>query len=174
MIGCFFKVSGNDLKFEKKSKQKKNDSPVSGTPGSHFCWCPVYWEVLTPGVPDTGEFWLPVSRIPGSFDSWCPGYWGVLTPGVPDTGKLGLPGVPDTRGVANPRCPGHRESFFWLFTVFFKLQVIFLHPLKQQSIKKQCGSYIYYTRPFGWCFQNFPNFIISLMTPGVPYTGESF
>jgi len=36
-IGCCFKVNVNDLKFEKKSQKKKNDSPVSGTPGSHFC-----------------------------------------------------------------------------------------------------------------------------------------
>ena len=42
--------------FEKKSKKKKNDSPVSGTPVSHFLLVSSILEVLTPGVPDTGEF----------------------------------------------------------------------------------------------------------------------
>ena len=141
MIGCCFKVSGNGLKFEIKSKQKKNDSLVSGTPGSRF---------------------LLVSGIPGSFDSRCPGY----------------------QDVGTPQCPGHRWSHkfpvsgtpgsrFLTVHCFFQTSGHFFHPLKQQSIKKQCGSNIYYTRTFGSYFQNFPNFIISLVTPGVPDTGES-
>ena len=116
-----------------------------------------------PGVPDTREFWLPVSRIPGSFDSLCPGY----------------------REVGTPRCPGHRGSgkspvsgtpgvVFLTVHCFFQTSGHFLHPLKQQSIKKQCGSNIYFTRTFGSCFQNFPDFIISLVTTGVPDTGEFF
>ena len=119
LIGCCFKVSGNGLKFGKKSKQKKNDSPVSGTPGSRN----------SPKSGTPGSHFLLVSGILGSFDSRCPRYRGVLTPGVPDTRDLGLPGVPDTGVVINSQ--GHS-----------------LQPLKQQSIKKQCGSNIYNTRPF--------------------------
>ena len=64
LIACCFKVSGNGLKFEKKSKQKKNDSPVSGTPGSRN----------SPVSGTLGSHFLLVSGILGSFDSRCPGY----------------------------------------------------------------------------------------------------
>ena len=77
LIDCCFKVSGNGFKFEKKSKQKKNDSPVSGTR-----------ECNSPVSQTPGSGFLLVSGIPGSFDSRCPGYLGVLTPGVPDTGEF--------------------------------------------------------------------------------------
>ena len=145
MIGCCFKVSVNDLKFEKKSKKKKNDSPVSGTPGSNF---------------------LLVSGILGSFDSRCPGYRGVLTPGVPDTGEFWLPGVPDTGGVSNPRCPGHRGVVFWQFTDFFKLQAIataFKAIIYQKSlwIFHLLYKYIYLVH----YFKNFLNILFFLWLP---------
>ena len=143
LIGCCLKVSGNGLKFGKKSKQKKNDSSESGESG-------------LPGIQDTGE-----SQCPGIQDNG-----ESFFAGVQDTRELWLPGVLDTGGVANSHCPGHHGVVFWMFTVFFQTSGHFLQPLKQQSIKKQFGSYIYYSRTFGSCFKNFPNFIISVVTPG--------
>ena len=95
-----------------------------------------------PGIRDTGSQNFPVSRIPGSWDS-----------PVSGSHKFPVSGTPKSR--------------FWTVHCFFQTSGHFLHPSKQQSIKKQCGSNIYYTRTFGSYFQNFPNFIISLVTPGV-------
>jgi len=61
-----------------------------------------------------------------------------------------LPGVPDT---------GESFFFFWDFFSNFKSLTL---TLKQQPIYS-----------FDSCFKIFPNFIISVATPGVPDTGES-
>ena len=68
LIDFCFKVSGNGLKFGKKSKQKKNCSRVSLTPGvatfqypRHLgvviCGCPGYQGVATPCVPRNTSVW---------------------------------------------------------------------------------------------------------------------
>ena len=64
--------------------------------------------------------------------------------GVWDTGEMQNSGVRDTCEMQNA---GHKQVVFWLFIVFSNLEPL-LQPLKQQSIKKQRESIIYYTNTF--------------------------
>ena len=111
------------------------------------------------GTP--GSHFLLVSGILGSFDSRCPGYRGVLTPRCPRHRGSRKSPVSGTPGVVS-------------LTVhcFFLTSGHFLHPLKQQSIKKQCGSTISYTNAFGSFLNKFLTSLFLLRLP-VSQTPES-
>ena len=81
---------------------------------------------------------------------------------VPDTGKSQITSVPDTG-----------QSILTVLWFFFKLQAN-ATALKATINQKQCESRSHCTNTFGSCFKKIPYFIISILTPGVPDTGESF
>ena len=105
---------------------------------------PVTLGVSTPPVSQTpADHDYPVFQIPGSCNS----------------------PVSQIPRSCNSRCPAHRGVDLLLFRLFSQTSSqLYLLTLKQQSIKKQCESIIYYTRTFGSCFKNSLFLIASLVS----------
>ena len=136
------------------------------------------------GVPDTAEL-----RIPSFLDTRNSFFYCFLNfrPICLHFGNQGSvnPRCLWRQGFMNPRCPGRQgvENFQFpgcqgvelILSVhcFLKLQPT-ATAFKQQSIKKQCESTIYYTNTFGSCIKIFLTSIFSDRFPGFPDSGNLF